>query len=56
MPVWENHWPAISIYPSVRYTAGTLGWTAELIGLSDAAITDLLGLARGEAFSRINLR
>jgi len=36
---------------SVRYAAGTLGWTAKLLDVSDAAITDLLGLARAEAFS-----
>jgi len=36
---------------SVRYAAGTLGWTAKLLDVSDATITDLLGLDRGEAFS-----
>ena len=38
---------------SVRYAAGTLGWAAKLLDVSDAAITDLLGLARGEAFSSV---
>jgi SagB-type dehydrogenase family enzyme len=39
---------------SMRYAAGTLGWTAKLLDVSDAAITDLLGLSRDEAFSCVS--
>jgi SagB-type dehydrogenase family enzyme len=38
---------------SVRYAAGTLGWSARLLDVSDPEITDLLGLAGNEGFSRV---
>jgi SagB-type dehydrogenase family enzyme len=39
---------------AVRYAAGTLGWTAKLLDVSDTAITDVLGLEKSKGFSHIS--
>jgi hypothetical protein len=39
---------------TVRYAAAVLGWKAKLLDVSDAAISDVLGLAREEDFSGID--